>query len=291
VKTFFKNCGCCKAFRACSRAFTLVEMLVVMLLLSLIVGGLMAMFNETQKAFRLGLMQTDVLEGGRALSDLITSEMTGITPSYGGQVTNFYADIPDVAAPWQQIPGDITAQRTNTLENVFFLTRVNQKWLAYGFCFTNPADGAATLFRFYAETNINANPGPMWSSFIQQTNTNFRATNLTRLMDGVVQFRIRAYDTNGIWIVPGSLDPNMTNNALSVLSTRVPSEMKYIFTSNAVPAYVEFELGILEKRAYERFKAMPDYDSRTNFLAQQVGSVHLFRQRVPIRSVDFSAYQ
>jgi hypothetical protein len=83
----------------------------------------------------------------------------------------------------------------------------------------------------------------------------------------------------------------MTNNAQTLLSARVPGEVKYIFTSNAVPAYVEFELGILEKQAYERYRAMPDYDSRTNFLARQIGSVHLFRQRVPIRSVDYSAYQ
>ena len=50
---------------ACS-AFTLIEVLVVVVLMSLIILALMAVFNSTQTAFRASLTQTDVLEGGRA---------------------------------------------------------------------------------------------------------------------------------------------------------------------------------------------------------------------------------
>ena len=285
--------------RRVAHAFTLVEMLVVMLLLSIIVFGLMAMFGETQKAFRQSLTQTDVLEGGRALADMLSRELSTVTPSYGSQVTNFYAQIPGIGPVWQGLPGGNSVSRTNTLENLFFLGRENQKWVAYGYCFTNVVDGAATLFRFYEETNVNANPAPMWADFIQQANMNFVTTNIHRVMDGVVQMRIRVYDTNGMLLarnLTNTPDSNLgfikSDIQTSGLYGRVPGEVGlYIFKSNAVPAYVEFELGILEKRVYEEYKALPDHVSRTNFLANQAGFVHLFRQRIPIRAMDFSAYQ
>lgn len=281
------------------RAFTLVEMLVVMLLLSIIVFGLMAMFGETQKAFRQSLTQTDVLEGGRAVADMLSRELSTMTPSYGSQVTNFYAQIPGFAPVSQTLPGGNSVPRTNTLENFYFLGRENQKWIAYGYCFTNTVDGAATLFRFYEETNVNANPAPMWADFIQQANMRFVTTNIHRVMDGVVQMRIRVYDTNGMLLarnLTNTPDSNLgfikSDIQTSGLYGLVPGEVGlYILKSNAVPAYVEFELGILEKRAYERFKSLPDHASRVNFLANQAGLVHLFRQRIPIRSLDFSAYQ
>ena len=286
-----------------ARAFTLVEMLVVMLLLSIIVFGLMAMFTETQKAFRSSLTQTDVLESGRAVADMMGRELATMTPSYGSQVTNFYARIPAVTPSCQFLPGAGVLYRTNMLENVFFLARENQKWIAYGYCFTNPVDGAATMFRFYEETNVNANPAPMWADFIQQANMNFVTTNIHRVVDGVVQMRIRVYDTNGVWLmndlpnVSGSNTNNLKSDIQASLNLpptppRVPGEIElYIFKSNAVPAYVEFEMGILEKRAYDKFKSIPDSMTRSNYLAAQAGLVHVFRQRIPIRTLDTQAYQ
>ena len=52
------------ALRA-SHAFTLIEVLVVVVLMSFIILALMAVFNGTQTAFRASITQTDVLEGGR----------------------------------------------------------------------------------------------------------------------------------------------------------------------------------------------------------------------------------
>ena len=62
-------------------AFTLVEILVAMVLMSFIVLALMAVFNSTQTAFRARLTQTDVLESGRATMDLITEDLKEMTPS------------------------------------------------------------------------------------------------------------------------------------------------------------------------------------------------------------------
>ena len=54
--------------RVTRRAFTLVEMLVTLALLSLIVLALMTVFNSTQNAFRASLTETDILESGRTLA-------------------------------------------------------------------------------------------------------------------------------------------------------------------------------------------------------------------------------
>jgi hypothetical protein len=54
---------------------------------------------------------------------------------------------------------------------------------------------------------------------------------------------------------------------------------------------VDFELGILEQSAYDRYKSLPVYNAQTNYLAHQAGHVHLFRQRVSVRNVDPAAYQ
>ena len=55
--------------------------MVVVALLALIVMALMAVFNSTQTAFRAGVTQTDVLEGGRAAMDLIAADLRQMSPS------------------------------------------------------------------------------------------------------------------------------------------------------------------------------------------------------------------
>ena len=61
--------------------------------------------------------------------------------------------------------------------------------------------------------------------------------------------------------------------------------------SNTLPASVEIQLGVLEDRTLQRAESIPDSNTRSNYLAQHAGQVHLFRQRILIRNVDPSAYQ
>src|SRR5258708_2837402 len=63
-------------------AFSLIEILIVVALLSIIILGLLAMFSQTQKAFRAGLTQTDVLQAGRLAGDMLGRELEQITPAY-----------------------------------------------------------------------------------------------------------------------------------------------------------------------------------------------------------------
>ncbi|MEI9963164.1 MAG: prepilin-type N-terminal cleavage/methylation domain-containing protein [Limisphaerales bacterium] len=105
---------------ACApRAFSLIEILVTVALLSIIVIALMAVFNSTQTAFRASLTQTDVLESSRAVVGLITSDLEALAPSYGpsnfnnGAVNLYVAVTNGVATPLiQPLVGSIVADRT-----------------------------------------------------------------------------------------------------------------------------------------------------------------------------------
>ena len=77
---------------AARSAFTLVEMMVVIALLSLIVVALMAVFSSTQRAFRASVTQTDVLGNGRATVNLIASDLRGLRPSDG--ISNLVNGVP-----------------------------------------------------------------------------------------------------------------------------------------------------------------------------------------------------
>jgi hypothetical protein len=56
-----------------------------------------------------------------------------------------------------------------------------------------------------------------------------------------------------------------------------------LFLSNAIPTYVEIELGLLEPQAWDRLKASGNDDVRRQYLMKNSGRVHLFRKRIPIR--------
>jgi prepilin-type N-terminal cleavage/methylation domain-containing protein len=140
-----------------ARAFTLIEIMVVVVLMSVIVLGLMAMFNQTQRAFRAGMTQVDILEAGRMFMDQSGREMQQMAPSYQTNGVNFYAQIPLYGPLVQTMPAS-TIPRTNILEDLFFISRYNQTWNGIGyFIRTNPSVGGGmglvgTLYRF--ETNI-----------------------------------------------------------------------------------------------------------------------------------------
>lgn len=56
-----------------------------------------------------------------------------------------------------------------------------------------------------------------------------------------------------------------------------------LFLSNALPSYVEIELGLLEPQALEKISALEEPAAQRQYLLRNSGRVHLFRKRVPIR--------
>ncbi|HVU08756.1 MAG TPA: prepilin-type N-terminal cleavage/methylation domain-containing protein [Verrucomicrobiae bacterium] len=293
------------------RAFSLVEILVVMAILSFIVVALMAVFNGTQKAFRAGLTQTDVLESGRVAMDLMRGDLETMTPSYmpsnaisSGFISNninFYVIVTTNSSPlsplFQNLAGS-SQQRTNILEKFFILSRDNikgsQSWVGTGYTVTNSPDGGwYSLYRFYETTNIiTGTPASLYNNFTSIALTN--STFWSHLMDGVVHLRVRAFDTNGVWMnLPNWQNGQVaTNNVLYFTYTPQFGETGFYMFSNMVPASVEIELGVLEDRALQHAESLNGASTaQNNYLTQQAGQIHLFRQRVPIRNVDPTAYQ
>lgn len=284
-------------------AFSLIEVIVVTGLLSVIILGLVLMFGQTQRAYKLGTTQVDVLEGGRMVTDMLTRDLQQTVPT--GQpawvnIVNFYVGLPNFAPLEQELPGSAN-RRTNLMEETFFLTKENQQWTAVGyFVRTNdsfnalgfPAGSGGSLYRFetnYSDAVFRQNPGWCWRDFNAALTNGNRAS---RILEGVVHFTIRGFTPDGEWIATNRL-PNIFMNFPASPVTLYPfGETPYLyFISNAVPAAVEIELGILEAREVERARSITSPNARSNFLAQQAGKTHLFRWRVPVRNVDPAVYQ
>ncbi len=296
------------AFRASRAAFTLIEVMVVVVLLSLIIIALMGVFNSTQAAFRASVTQTDVLESGRAAMDLITGDLREMSPSFGtsntivsaiGPAVNFYAQV--FYAPFlnQQLlasnpgsPGN-PRSRTNVLENLFILSRENQTWTGVGYLvITNTVEGNIfSLYRFSMSTNVAAaSPLTLFQAFAAQVN-NGAYTNMSHLMDGVVTFRVRAYDPNGLWMTNGYPNASYITVKNIEFDPSILGEVGFHMYSNTLPASVEIELATLEDRTLQRAGSRPAGPVRDQFLQSQAGKVHVFRQRVAIPNVDPAAYQ
>lgn len=299
-------------------------------LLSFIVLGLLAMFNQTQKAFKAGMTQTDILESGRATMDMLGREMQEMRPSgyplsrFNNTwiaATNFFVELspgfdnPANAPLVQELTGNYFS-RTNLVQRFFFLTKVNQDWFGTGYQVI-PDDGngcVGTLYRFFGTNFSRQGPMTVSGDFVAATALAYQnavngqpVTNLNRISDGIVHLRVRAFATNGFMILAsGTQGTNgffeFTRNAAGLpLYTNVwdtsfygnaydPGQIACFFMREAVPAYVEVELGILEPQVLKKYRSIPIATAQRQYLSNHVAEVHLFRQRIPVRNVDLTAY-
>lgn len=285
-------------------------------LLSLIVLVLMSVFSSTQSAFRAAVTQTDVMAGGRASMDMLAADARLLSPSHDvfTNAAGFYGAanlyIANYAHLYQSLPATTSGSiRTNVIQWVYFLGRQNTKWVGMGYMVdaTNTA-AIYPLYRFYAETNLESGPLTLYNLFLN--NLSLPVTNNTvwsHLMDGVVHLVVRAYNTNGIWLANSNNypppPPNFTTEAPFVRNTvyygQYPAsypnagEESLIMYSNTLPAALEIQMGVLEDSAIRRLESMVklNYNTYTNYLAQQANHVQVFRQRVTIPNCDPTAYQ
>jgi hypothetical protein len=261
-----------------------------------------------------------VQEGGRTLVEMIARELAQTTAGYKryannqNYIVNFRAELPGPASPLiQPLPGpanlangDLNA-RTNLLQSLFFLQKENLKWTGIGYV-VRVSDGAGNLaltdtvgalYRFEAsmsDRDFHADPGRLWRDFSAAVATESR---MNKIVNGVVHFKVRTYGRDGVW-----QRDDLPNNSLANLKSDIRlsgfESLPMIaggevalaaFYSNALPAFVELELGILESRTAQRANAMLDATTRRTYLENQAAHVHVFRTRVPIRNVDPEAYQ
>jgi len=274
--------------RDARRAFSLIEILVAVTLLTVITVGLLAMFYHTQRAFRIGTSQVDVLEGGRATLRMVALDLQEMYPSRIDQIVNLQAE-PSIPGLQIDMPLPNNAVMENLIQDVAFLTRRGNEWTATSYR-VHHANGAGTLYRAVITTNIGGflTNGTATPAIIQRaavTNLMFVATQpanpsitnavnlpFDRIADGVVHFRVHAYDNKGIRLVD-------TNSVYA----RNWNE-RYYFT-NWVPEYVELELGILDPKGMKQFQAKEDVPvAARQYLERQGYRTHFFHQRVQIRS-------
>ena len=215
------------------------------------------------------------------------------------------------------------AKRTNYIHNIFFYNNRTNAWQAIGYRVVYFTNGVGSLQRF--ETNVfghkpfaNTNSGDFLN--LNLTNIAYR-----HVADGVVHLSFipydrkgrrlgwetenhskAGYDTNYYNVIrrdySGAIDPARSDttdtNANTVLlqagmPVPNPATMPNIqytsafrFLSNALPAYIEMELGMIEPETLSQYYTMVE-DQNPNahkFLQRQIGKVHLFRQRIPIRT-------
>jgi len=286
--------GCRRA-----QAFSLIEILVAVTLLTVITVGLLAMFYQTQKAFRIGTSQVDVLESGRATMQLICRDLQQMHTSNTDTVTNFLAQPSTVPHVVMALPGG-GPDRDNMFQDVSFLTREGNKWSAISYRVHHNGEGAGTLYRAVLSldlasvltnstlmprhqrdgvANIFNRVSQVFSGSESVTNVPATPAALNvpplpplvfdRVADGVVHFRVFAYTETGV------LYTNFNY-------VRRNSEVYHM--ANFVPAYLDVELAIVDPKAMKQLDVRPDADARRNYLATQAYRTHVFRQRINLRS-------
>jgi len=284
------------------RAFTLIEVMVVMVLLSLIVVALMGVFSSTQAAFRASVTQTDVLEGGRAAMDLITGDLRAMSPSLGTSnivggnlpavnlcITNYNYPI---------LTNSLVASgniRSNLLDNIFILSRGNQNgvptWYGTGYAVYVSPTNLYSLYRFSTSKPMAAatNAASLFYAYFQNFLAAPNGTNYSHLLDGVVGFKLSPFDADGKLIF---------TNRTNIRTNYSPNGVCYLFYSNALPASVEIEMATLEDRTLQRAgsrgiagQSPLNVPAQWQYLAGQAGNLHVFRQRVAIPNVDPAAYR
>jgi hypothetical protein len=289
-------------------AFSLVEIVVAVGLLSFIILGLLMMFDQTQKAFRLSITQADVLEQGRATLDMMSREVEQTAPSQypdwlakGGawyRTTNFFAQMiadtnyPAYVTPLvQPLLGTPPSSRTNQIQQFFFLTKLNQDWVGTGYLVKPDTKGASvgTLYR-YCVTNWRSAPITSAEVIARAFTNPDPNVIVSRIAEGVVHLRARAFDTNG-FLIPATAGWFGASRNIWSQGNALEPQVSCYFVSNALPAYVELELGILEAQIVKKSRSIPNPTLQSNFLSGYAAEAHVFRQRIPIRNVDTTAYQ
>jgi prepilin-type N-terminal cleavage/methylation domain-containing protein len=282
-----------QASRLLHSGFSLLEILVAISLLTLIVLGLMTTFNQVQRSFKTAMMQKDVLETGRVIMEMVGRDADQIAPLRQLGV-NFSSERSTVSTPLTMDLTGSTDKRTNTIQDVFFTTRFDQDWSGIGYAVVTSASspGVGTLYRYNSQISKlrqmtssapSNNPVYLFPSFHTAVSTlsgGGSAPGMSRIADGVVHFQARPFDPAG-QPIPSSISSNIV-----VYPSGLAAPNSY-FISNAVPAFIEIELGIVEPQVLQRARATGDPAA---YIARNTAHVHLFRQRFTIRNSDPAAF-
>jgi prepilin-type N-terminal cleavage/methylation domain-containing protein len=226
-----------------------------------------------------------------------------------------YEIAPQYAPRMQKTDRTDVQPRTNFFHNIFFYTHHTNAWQAIGYRVVYVTNGVGVLERF--ETNQFGLDRPvnnkLANAFISEPLTN---VSYHHIADGVIHLAFIPYDSEGRRL---GFDPNSTNLpkqyrvlrrsvdgkvmpasspvsmdlATVILEEGYPSTRdvwqyatRFAFKSNALPSYIEMEFALLEPDTLSQYYLMmkDQNPNAANFLQKQMAKVHLFRQRIPIRT-------
>lgn len=328
-------------------AFTVVELMVAVSLMTLIVFALYAMFNQTQKAMRANESQVDSTERGRGVLELVSRELESARVGMRADTTNVWLRTALLPSAQNDVPGPNPAPTTteplreNRFDDVYYLAKTEKAWRGVGYvvllstnmtgkgdALARPTTGLGTLYRYetpltnrnYAFPSTNLFTGfvknlPPDGGSLMATN----ATNFSQISQGIVHFRVLPYDTRGqlmslqttnidsayhmIRVNPAfgtmkyplsnvqgnaTTNFNIVNVVLAQGTIKDPLSTLATFRSNALPAYLELELGVLEPDALRTYNQMIKDEQGAQakaFLERRIAKVQIFRKRIPLRTV------
>ncbi|MBN8246958.1 MAG: prepilin-type N-terminal cleavage/methylation domain-containing protein [Verrucomicrobia bacterium] len=322
------------SFSRASRGFSLLEMLIGIGILSVVVLALYSLFDQTQKALRANVNQVDVSEGGRAVLEMLVRDVSRASAS--GINTNFiYArrsdDIQEVIPPgtnlvvmrttaglmgdpWEKVFGD-EWRRDTALHELFYLVEQQPgRWVGAGLFVAGEdpmttVDGVGTLWR-YEDTSPQAVQGARAGEQVGilnnrfLNNTAYRTNHVSRLIDGVVFFRVTAFGPQGQPLDDKLLRESSPNSTLvpgpdvviGPYSRNPPFPDRAAFPFNgtffrnrALPSAIEIELGILPPTLVDQLRTLGNVPAvRNRFLSNNAANVLVFRQRIPLPAAPVS---
>jgi len=214
------------------RAFTILELLVAVSVMTLVIYVLYALFNQTQMALRKNASQVDVNEGGRAAMEMIVRELSQmevsgypaiiitnnqqvltysgsksffsrVTPGNKALFLAYQSDaMPPVEDDWAKEQGF----RTNILQDFTFTSRGDSGFLITNYRVIDVINGIGTLARYRINGTLPVPPPEarkMYTKterfnifhFHQVVNTNNSVCE--PITDGVIHLRITPYDQLG----------------------------------------------------------------------------------------------
>ncbi len=313
---------------ACPRrtsAFSLLEMLVSMGILSLLVLALFSLFNQTQKALLANVTQSDVMENGRSIIDLLVRDLVRARPAGLGSNFIFLPGTTNIQEVVNPAPNLVVLRTTAGIANptakqlftdgwrrdalmhdLFYLAEQRPgQWTGAGLFVADedtrfPDHGLGTLYRYEDIQPVSLRGARaadrVWDLYNRFFGTsgnglNYRLspTNSSRLIDGVVFFRVTPFGALGEALdqtlrAQTNIFPNPPDVLIGPDNT-IPYNLSATqFRGRAFPSALELELGVLPTELLERYRALPQTPDtiRARFLINNAANILVFRQRIPM---------
>ena len=227
-----------------------------------------------------------------------------------------------VPADFVMQSSDPTIQaRTNFIHSIFFYNNRTNAWQGIGYRVVDFKNGVGSLQRF--ETNIFGHKP--YGNLGASNFVNIALTNIAyrHVADGIVHLSFIPYAHNGRrlgWDTGNATNSGYNPEFYNVIRQRLSGTIEsatsdttdfnentvllreaiptipnqpniqyttaFTFLSNALPAYVEMEFGMLEPETLAQYYTMlnDENPNAAKFLQRQIAKVHLFRQRIQIRT-------